>query len=328
MSFFTKEISRIRDARRFVTADEVRFLLEVFLERDPESTLKPPGSGRRNVYVLKASNEFQACIRAFAHDDDGTKEVLRKFSGGQGVLVTFDSAEACRDDNIVFVTLHSPLIKAILRFADQDSTRVSLPLGKLRIRSYNGLLGSYFLFLYLLELTGAKKSLQMVPIMVSTLDSNKCFFYDEVTDLILGKLFDGEDLDDDVGLTDESICAAEYVADDYITQIREEEETKLKRYNEILLNNRIASVRQALDLKENRIRQTIQTLNQGGKPDQRILRLHKGRMRNLRQNAEDEILKWEKKRVVSVGYRRIAGVLINFRLIFDCQPAQELKKKV
>ena len=308
--FFTKEISRIRDARRFVTADEVRFLLEVFLERDPESTLKPTRSGRQKVYVLKASNDFQACIRALAHDDDGTKEVLRKFGGGQGVLVTFDSAEACRDDNIVFVTLHSPLIKAIVRF--EDPTRVSLPLGKLRISSYNGLLGSYYLFVYLLEMAGAKKSLQMVPILVSTLDSNEFYFYDEVTELILGKLFDGEDWDDDVGFTDESICAAEYVADDCITQIREEEEAKLQRSNEILLNNRIASVRQALDLKENRIRQTIQILNQGGGADPRILRLHKGRMRNLRQNAENEILKWEKKRVVSVGYRRMAGVLIHF----------------
>ena len=311
--FFTREISRIRDARRFVTADEVRFLLEVFLERnDPASTLKPTRKGRQNVSVLKASNKFQACIHAFAPDDDGKKEVLRRLDGGQGVLVTFDSAEACRDDNLVFITIHSPLIKAIVRVTEQDPARVSLPLGRLRIRSYGGLLGAYFLFVYLLEMTGAKKSLQLVPILVSTSDSNDFFFYDEATELILGKLVDGEDLGDEVGFTAEGISAAEYVADDCITEIREEEEAKLHRSNEILLNNRIASVQQALDLKENRIRQTIQTLNQGRQADPRILRLHEGRMRNLRQNAENEIRKWEEKRVVSVGYRRIAGGLIHF----------------
>ena len=126
------------------------------------------------------------------------------------------------------------------------------------------------------------------------------------------KLVDGEDLDNDVGFSAEDISAAEYVADDCITQIREDEEATLHRSNEILLNNRIASVQQALGLKENRIRQTIQTLNQGRQADPRILRLHEGRMRNLRQNAETEIHKWEEKRLVSVDYRRIAGGLIHF----------------
>ena len=167
--FFTREISRIRDTRRFVTADEVRFLLEAFLEqRDPSSTLKPTRRGRQNVFLLKTSNEFQGLIQAYAPDDDGKKEVLRKLGGGQGALLTFDSEEACRDDNLVFVTIHSPLIKAIVRFTEQDPACVSLPLGRLRICSYAGLLGTYFLFVYLLEMTGAKKSLQLVPILVIT----------------------------------------------------------------------------------------------------------------------------------------------------------------
>lgn len=310
--FFTREISRIRDARRFVTADEVRFLLEFFLKQDAASTLKKTRKERQNVLVLKASTEFQRLIRAFAPDDNGTKDLLHKLSEEQGALVTFDSTEASRDDNLVFITIHSPLIKAIVRFAEQDPARVTLPLGRLRIHSYCGLLGAYFLFIYLLDMTGAKKSLQMVPILVSTSDSNEFLFYDEATDLILGKLVDGKDLGTDVDFTTESIKAAEYVADNCITQIREEEEAKLYRSNEILLNNRIASVRQSLGLKENRTRQTIQTLNQSGEADSRILRLHEGKMRNLRRNAENEIRKWEEKRVVSVGYRRFAGGLIEF----------------
>ena len=119
-------------------------------------------------------------------------------------------------------------------------------------------------------------------------------------------------MSDEVGFTAQDISDAEYVADDYITQIREDEEAKLRRSNEILLNNRIASIRQSLDLKENRIRQTIQKLNQGGNADVRILRLNEGRMRNLRQNAENKIRQWEGKRAVSVGYRRIAGCVIHF----------------
>ena len=310
--FFTSEISRIRDTRRFVTADEVRFLLKTFLENNSDSSLRPTPSGRQNVFVMKASKDLQGLIQAYAPDDAGKKEVQRKLSVEQGVLLTFDSAEASRDDNLTFVTMHSPLIKAIVKFMEPNLECVSIPLGRLRIASYDGLEGAYFLFVYLLEMTGAKKSLQLVPILVSTSDSNDFYFYDEKTELILGKLIDAEDLGDEVGFTPHDIKAAEYIAEDCITEIREEEEAKLRRSNEILLNNRIASVRQALSLKENRILQTIQTLNQGGKADPRILHLHEGRMRNIRQNAEIEIRKWEEKRGVSVGYRRFAGGLILF----------------
>ena len=93
---------------------------------------------------------------------------------------------------------------------------------------------------------------------------------------------------------------------------RQEEEDQLNRSNEILLNNRINSIRQSLQIKENRILQTIEKLNQSERPDKRILRLHRGRIRNLKQKADREIRKWEEKRKVSVGYKRIAGALIYF----------------
>ena len=312
--FFTREISRIHDTRRFVTADEIRFLLEAFLERKPGSTLTPPRSGRQNVFVLKSGHEFRGLIHQYAPDDDGKKEILRKLDEQQGVLLTFDSAEACRDDSLVFVTIHSPLIKAIARFTEQDPAHTSLPLGRLKIRSYSGLLGTYFFFVYLLEKEGAKKSLRLVPILVSASDSNNFYFYDDdEAELILGKLVDGEDLVDDIGgFSAQDVKAAESVADDCITLIREDEEASLRRSNEILLNNQIASIRQARGIKANRIRQTIQELNQRENADPRILRLHEGRLRKLRQRAEDDIRKWEAKREVSVGYRRIAGGLIHF----------------
>jgi len=309
--FFTKEVSDIRNTRRFVTPEEVRFLLEAFLEQNPGSTLRPPKSGRQKLFVLKPSEEFRAFVYAYAPDDDGKKEILRKLDESQGVLLTFDSAEACRDDSLVFVTIHSPLIKAIAKFTEGDSMRSSLPLGRLSIPSYSGLNGEYFLFVYLLEKTAAKKSLQLVPILVSALDVNP-YFYDEKTDMILGKLIRGRALEDDFPFPVQNIGTAEEAADNCIAQIREEEEKKLRRANEVLLNNRIASVNQALGLKENRIRQTIQKLNQNGKPDAKILRLHEGRMKNLRRKAKEEIDKWESRRGVSVGYRRIAGALIHF----------------
>lgn len=94
--------------------------------------------------------------------------------------------------------------------------------------------------------------------------------------------------------------------------VREEEEKRLRRDNEILVNNRIESIRQTLDLKERRITRTIEKIRHHSRPDPRILRLHEGRLRNVRQNAETEIQKWEQRRSGSVGYRRVAGGIIYF----------------
>ncbi len=93
--------------------------------------------------------------------------------------------------------------------------------------------------------------------------------------------------------------------------LREEEEESLRRANEVLVNNRIESIRQTLGLKEQRIRQTIQKVRQRG-GDARILRLHEGRLRNLQQTADAEIAKWEARRPVTVGYKRVAAALVSF----------------
>ena len=310
--FFTKEISRIRDTRRFVTADEVRFFLESFLESNSGSTLRRTKSGRQNVFVLKTNQEFHAFFEAYTPNEDGKKNISNRLNEEHGMLITFDSAEACKDENLIFVTIHNPLIKAIVKFMEKDSQESTLPLGRLRINSYNSLHGNYFLFIYLLEKTAANKNLQLVPILVSTSDSNDFHFQSSVTESILGKLFDGQELNEDFEYAKLNIKSAESVAADCITMFRQEEEDQLNRSNEILLNNRINSIRQSLQIKENRILQTIEKLNQSERPDKRILRLHQGRIRNLKQKADREIRKWEEKRKVSVGYKRIAGALIYF----------------
>ena len=76
--FFTKEISRIRDTRRFVTADEVRFFLESFLESNSGSTLRRTKSGRQNVFVLKTNQEFHAFFEAYTPNEDGKKNISKQ----------------------------------------------------------------------------------------------------------------------------------------------------------------------------------------------------------------------------------------------------------
>ena len=310
--FFTREISRIRDTRRFVTPDEVQFFLESFLECHPGSTLRRTKRGRKKVFVLKTNQEFQAFFEAYAPNEDGKKDISQKLDEEHGLAITFDSKEACKDESLIFVTIHSPLIKAIVKFMEEEIQESILPLSRLKIDAYGSIHGTYFLFIYLLDKTGANKSLQLVPILVNHSDSNKFYFQCSETELILGKLLDGEELDEKFEFSRKGISDAVGVAEYCITTIREEENKQLHHTNEILLNNRITSIRQSLHIKKYQILETIDKLNQRDSPDERILRLHTGRIRNLQQKADREIRKLEDKRTVSVGYKRIAGALIDF----------------
>lgn len=311
--YFVREISNIRDTRRFITADEVQFLLENFIKiYDKKSTLKPTKSGRNEVYILKASKEFQRLVYACAPDEHSKNEIVRKLSNEHGIQLTFDSKEACKDDNLIFITIHSPIIKGIVEYITKNQEKTLLPVSKIELKSYNGLKGNYFLFVYLLELNGIKKQLKLVPILVNIDDTNKFHYQDNVTEFILGKIVDGADLRKEIHLTVNQINSSEIVANEWITLIREEQEEKLERSNQILLNNRIESIKQALDIKQTRISKIIDDLSQSDQVNKNILRLHQGRMKNLQESAEDEIDKWESKRKVSVGYRPIIGCLIRF----------------
>ena len=314
--YFTREIGNIRETRRFVTADEVRLMLEIFIEQyDPESTLKHTKHGKNSKFVLKASKQFQGLVQAYATEEYEKKEIMQKLTNKHGILLTFDSVEACKDDNLVFVTIHSPIIKSIVKYLDlqtRDQKPVTLPLGRIRLDSYNGLEGNYFLFVFILEKNGIKKQLQLIPILVNLLNSNEYYLNNSVTDLILGKLADAKELNEKIEFTQQQFSTAENVANECISMIREGQENELKRSNEIVLNNRIENIKQTLDVKKSRIQQTIDNMIDESDVDQKVIRMNQGKIEKLEKKAENDINNWEKKRKVSVGFRRIVGCLIKF----------------
>jgi hypothetical protein len=93
--------------------------------------------------------------------------------------------------------------------------------------------------------------------------------------------------------------------------IREEEEQKLRRTNDTLVNNQIESVKQAAAIKIKKAEEIIRKLRSQGKADDDpIVRLHKGRIRNFEISTEERIKSLEQKRAVSVGFNLIAGGVV------------------
>ena len=98
---------------------------------------------------------------------------------------------------------------------------------------------------------------------------------------------------------------------EYLEMIREEEEHKLRRSNDTLVNNQIESVKQATKIKTKKANEIIKKLFCQGKTEEnRIVKLHKGRIRNLRISMEEKINELEKKRAISIGFNIVAGEVV------------------
>ncbi|MHA1499990.1 MAG: hypothetical protein ACTSRT_20880 [Promethearchaeota archaeon] len=93
--------------------------------------------------------------------------------------------------------------------------------------------------------------------------------------------------------------------------IREEEEQRLEKNNNTLINNQIESIKQAAAIKIRKAEEIIKKLIfQGMSDEDRIVRLHQGRIRNIKNSMEEKIKELEKKRPVSVSFNLFAGGMV------------------
>ncbi len=307
-AYFNREIDRIKNTKRFVSAEEVEHFLRTFLKVNfPKATLLAPKSGRQRVHVLKADEEFRRFVSRYSEGDDNRKAVLAGLERVGGTLVTFESEEACRDESVEFVTIHHTIIKAIKRYFDRHPGEISLT-GQLTLRDGRAYAGEYFFFIYMLEKAAFRLDLQMVPILVK-MPERKVHVLDEFSEWFRSRVpfaegngkvplqYDAETLEKTLN-----------VADEYMDMIREDEEASLRRMNDSLIENKIESVRQTTFLKSKRAQEILsRLLSDGRREDDSIIRLHKGRIRNLEAHAEEAIQSLESRRAAAVSFRLIAG---------------------
>jgi superfamily II DNA/RNA helicase len=315
--YFTQEVRRIRDSRRFITAQEVRFFLQWFIQTvSPGASLAPTRKERPNVFVLKADDQFRNLVLRGPRSEQ-IAALDAKLSRDGGLQVTFDYQEACRDESLEFLTIHHPVIKAIKRFYD-DRTQCPSPTARILLKSDRFPVGRYLFLIYLLEKMGLKTDLTLVPVLVrlSNQTQPKVFIRDEMCDWFLGSVVEAKPLPDDPAgdWGSSQLDEALREAGDYLDMIRSDEERDLKVFNETLINNQIESIKQATRLALSRADSAAEKLLDKGKTERdSIVRLYRGRSRNLRSSLDQRIQALEAKKEVSVAFNLIAGGVAEIR---------------
>lgn len=306
-AFFTEEITRRLNTKRYITAQEVEHFLRTFLHGQfPSTTLLPPKSGRTGVFVLKADDEFRRFVSRRSEGDENRKRVDKRLSQDGGCLVTFDSKVACEEELLEFITIHHPIIKAIKRFYDDEKTGARVT-ARLSITGRPTDRGTYFFFVYLIEKTALKTELQMVPVLVNA-ESWDVKILDETSDWFMAELVRATQPETPYHFENDQLEKATGLADEFLGMLGAQEEEKLRQSNNVLVDNQIESVKQSTAIKIARAQKIIQNLlGQGHEDDSPIVRLHRGRIRNLEMGLEEQIAKLQEKRPVSVGFTLIAG---------------------
>ncbi len=313
--YFNQEVTRILKTKRFITSDEVLFFLKTFLKRNyPKTTLLPPKSRRANVVVLKSDEDFRRFIRLHSPSTENIKGLERKLSLDGGFLVTFNDQEACKDEALEFITIHHPIMKAIKRYYDDNKQRVYAT-AQFRLNGYREYQGKYLFFIYLLEKTAFKTDLVLTPILVN-LDNGKVHIMDQLSDWFLGEIVNGEPVDMDIVTYDDAQFELAFrEAGEYLEMIREDEQEKLRRNNDTVVNNQGESVRQAATIKIRRTEETIAKLLDQGKSEEDpiIKNLYRRRIRNFEITRDEKMGRLEQKRAVSVGFNLIGGGVVEIR---------------
>jgi len=314
--YFNQEVTRILETKRFITSDEVLFLLRFFLKRNfSRTTLLPPKSGRANVFVLKCDDDFRRFVRQYSSTSENLEEIERKMNFYGVFLVTFNDQEARKDESLEFITIHHPIMKAIKRFYDKNKKQIHTT-SQFRLKGNTKYQGKYLFFIYLLEKSALKKDLILIPILVN-LSNNKVHILDELCDWFLGEIVKAESLDDENLATYEveEFEKAFKEAGDYLELVREEEEQKLRKSNNTLVNNQIESVKQATAIKIKKAEEIIKKRKEESRADEDpIIRLHNGRIRNFKISMEEKIKELEQKKAVSVGFSLVAGGIVKIEL--------------
>ena len=314
-AYFNQEVTKILETKRFITSDEVLFLFRFFLKSNfSRTTFLPPKNGRADVFVLKCDDDFRRFIRQYSSTSDNIKEIERKLSFDGGILITFNDKNACRDESLEFITIHHPIMRAIKRYYDENKQQIH-DTAQFRLKGNITNQGKYLFFIYLLEKTALKRNLILIPILVN-LENNKIHIVEELCDWFLGEIVRARPIDDEhfVIYEDDQFKKAFKEAGEYLEIKRGEEEDNLRRNNDTLVNNQIESVKQATTIKIKREEGIIKKLEDQGKIDEDpIVRLHKGRIRNLLNSEEQKIKELEQKRPVSVGFSLIAGGVVEIK---------------
>ncbi len=300
-----RDMEEIRSSGRFVSAQEVRALVETFLaDALPGLHLVQREDGR-SFYVYprnELADYFVNSARAGQRDKALSEQFLSRIQSEPRLLtLTFD-AETAKRRNIEFVTLHHPMAQAALAYYRKFGGR-GVPKIVLWIdRNSETPHGDYAFFIYRFDILSATPQCTLIPILVPTDDPDPQPFQSEV---FLKQLTSEQDRKQPEFAIDEGrFSQLQDAASNYVAIVSQDKETSERQYNDPLIDERITSLNRHFSSLIESLQGQLTVVT-----EERIKRMRHSQIRNSKRRRNERIEEEESKRAVRVEYTMIAAGL-------------------
>lgn len=270
---------------RYVGAGEIEALLRTLLTATGSTLVS---SGRRGVLRLRGNGDlsdrfWEVRRKDRKKSDSGSKypaAVLEaKLRSGEPMDVTFDAEIASRYD-VELVSARHPLVDVALAALEADDLRLRR-YGRVSVRGIPS--GRWYAVgIDLVETTGVRPVREFRGIAIDVQTGEVA---EAVGTAVLAALAEGT-LADAPGAGSQGVAQLHRTLQDAAWSRHQAEEAQRRLENEALVAGRAASRRESLRIKE---RRTLQTLERvlSDERDARVVRMHEGRLRNIRQQVAD-----------------------------------------
>lgn len=305
-AFFEQEVEKTRKNRLYITPEQIKGLVEDFLRNHTPMTRFDYNPEKETGRLfpgldLKEILSQEECLKEF-----------HSLSSERNREITFNGDTAFKYPRIEFVNLLHPLTRAIIshyrRMPSAGSACHYLKLSTNRLPE-----GICFFFAYIVESRAARDEYLMQVVFLDSYCEDACD--EDTAEFLFGELLEkGESVlappPTFVRQDMEELCdKADSVIRGRVTRLRKDLETA----NHVFVERRIQTLSSFYERILNQRRERLKNETAKIKPDERIVRLLNGEIRNREAEMEAEIRKIERKRSVSTGYSPLCCGCLNVR---------------
>jgi superfamily II DNA or RNA helicase len=256
--FFIQEIDRARSRGRFLSSPELLVYVHDFLVAHHRSCVIRE-TEQTQVFTLRVSDELRQFVRnAVNVKDYGLKLFLKRSAEARDgeLLFTTNAEVAQARPEIEFLTFHHPLVRAVKQYYDEHEGELH-PISYVRVRSDTTPPGDYVWFLYLTEISGAR-ALRDLEVVCFPVEGGAAMSADASEELLARMLTGAEAVP--VGRRKAQVAEETWHAADesIVTRLTQRFEER-RRFNDALVQNRLASLREDFDRNVKRLRKSIES---------------------------------------------------------------------
>jgi ATP-dependent helicase HepA len=315
--FFTEEMDRVLKKKRYISAEELQtFLLEFLAKHFPACLLE---SILDNQFELTVSDELEQFVARQIPSDDQTLLEFRRRCGRRAVRLTFDSDIALNDREIDFVTIHHPLIRAIVRHYEEHQeelhpvARVTLPSELIsREESLRRLeSGDYLYFIYRLEIQGTRSERTLQAVFVRA-DTGTPLSRDLSEDVLSEMVTKGSTPETVPDCNPNATVRAQGIADSEFGDYLEKRKSELTKLNEAMVNSKLISLEQSYAIKVAKKEHQLISAREKKSPA-RYIQMLEGTVRRLRFDYEKRKEEVERGRNLDLSFERVAAGILTIR---------------